>query len=413
MGMDTEPFSRAITKARAEMANFAEHTSEHFDRAATSGRALHGILEKIGAISPALGIGIAAAFSGPLAALELFRMGLEKIKDHYANIAKEAKEAAEADKRLRESRGDTREGERDIRKTIAEREIEGQPVSQADRDRLDAMDKNKRDIAQKTEELKQAEALQQKFLEARRGAGTASAFREAETQFQIQSAAVRDLDVQLNHLKETKLDLELEDKRAQKETKDRVEAENKQAEESERLFERNADRKIAARKKEAEIIDYLNDVEDKAASESARRQEELDQLSKRKRDQINSPFTVPISELAKSRGPFSGLASAIQRAEHFGRQANIAGRQDLVEAARRELEGFDFDPDASRAAGGISQRDITGALLPLKAHHKGLRDQLRDTGTLFQDNGVQGLNEKLNQLLQAATRDGFVLKLPD
>ena len=92
MGIDLNPFSAAITKAKAGMKDFAEHSSEHMDRAATSGRALHGVLNEIGKISPGLSLGLTAAFSGRLAALELFRMGLEAIRDHFAEAKKAAGE---------------------------------------------------------------------------------------------------------------------------------------------------------------------------------------------------------------------------------------------------------------------------------------------------------------------------------
>jgi hypothetical protein len=398
MGIDLNPFSQAITKAKAEMKQFAEHSSEHMDRAVMSGRMLHRVLNQIGEVSPGLGLALAGAFSLPMLGVELLMMGLEKLKEHFAENKKAAEEyrnaIAEVIKVQNEAFIESKTGGG----SAAEFAV-AQEIKEAEK-KMDTMRKRMAEAQQATEKAKAnvaagAVGIDNPMLRS---------IAVAQLSHELEMAISREAELK------KKLDEEIADQIARKNyLRENAEFEKKAQDEAEKTLEN--------KKKQVEVEKQLDELDkqrhrnlEKLIETQAKAGRDAIDLQAKMAERQMAPFRPSMSELAGARGANGDLARRIQNVERFGKQANMAGRTDLVEAAKRELFGYDYDPDSSRASGGVAQLDINGNSMAM-AHRAGLMDQLRSSGVMAPDTEGKQMADKLTQLLQLASGIGIKINV--
>lgn len=398
LGLNGSELDQGLRKAGAGLKEFGAKASEHMDKAATSGRALHGVLEGIGKISPGLALGLTAVFSGPLAALELLKMGLEAIKSHYEKIKEAAAEAAAEARKVADSTISHEDRERSAKTSLRERKRElGYEPSQEEAERLKAIQDAENRVAQQkalTEVAKEHEAAAVK-------AGDKVGEYKAHNAWEELNDDLNKYRDQLDGLKE--------------DYKDQADA----AKEFERLAEENATKGIERKKKEREEDEALAKFEDDWADHAYKVKRELAEKTLQLKELENAPYTPSTSDLAKQNGPYGELARLINQREGQAKAASGYAspqeRADLQQGVQAntaqlnsDLAAAGGDPLARREAYKKSDegQDVAdaydvpdwkkGGKLVRNTHHiKGLREL---QGKHASDPHLKALEEARNSL---------------
>jgi hypothetical protein len=96
MGIRTDGMSQGIQKAKAEVTNLGEHLEKKLS--AKPGEGLKDLFQELIGLSPALGTAIKAAFNpitgGFAAAMAIFSVASEKLKEWNAQLDKQGESAA-------------------------------------------------------------------------------------------------------------------------------------------------------------------------------------------------------------------------------------------------------------------------------------------------------------------------------
>jgi hypothetical protein len=405
LGLDGSKLDQGLRTASSGLKEFGAHASEHMDKAATSGRALHKILDSISDISPGVGLAITAAFSGPMAALELFKLGLGAIKQHYEDIAKAAAEARANAEALRAAQGDFRDVSRGVRGEAADiARSQGYAVTPEQQAGLDARAQNEVDIKVAEENLKQAKAREDKILKER--PGTPAGFRSQQENYKVAAAEVAYLDRVLDQLKDTKLELakadkdaadasEVFEKRAQDEADKTIEKKKKQAEadkEFERIASENADKAIAKKEKEAEV-EY-----------------QLTSLQKERAQTLSSPYTPGLSELAKTNTPYGQLARLIELRTGQAKAASGYASPEEFAALQSGASANTAQLRSDLAAAGGNPLAVKAAFA---RSAQSLRGMLGEHGNDPQIQHLQKIDDSMAELTRRAKEEGLVVTPAD